>query len=97
MDLKIGSFFNAARSATTNAASSFYGFGKDILRKGCSACTSLAYKVSQVAGRFIPNAVSNAVQTYPKTVTLVAGIGVTVVVGAVVSRFFPKNDGQGDV
>jgi len=94
MDLKIGSFFSAARTATTNAVSSVYGFGKDILSKGCSACSFLANKVNQVAGRFIPTAVSNTVQAHPRGFAFVAGVGATVAVVAVVSRFFPRGDGS---
>ncbi|KAG6559559.1 hypothetical protein RHABOEDO_000561 [Candidatus Rhabdochlamydia oedothoracis] len=93
MDLKIGSFFSAACTATTTVASSVYGFGKDILSKGCSVCSSLTGKVGQVAGRFIPTAVSNTVQAYPKTFSFVTGVGVTVAVGSVVCRFFAKSDG----
>lgn len=94
MDLKIGSFFSAARTATTNAASSVYGFSKDILSKGYSTCFFLADRVSQVAGRFIPTAVSNTVQTYPRSFAFAAGAGAAVVVGAVVFRFFPRGDGS---
>lgn len=94
MDLKIGSFFSAARTATTNAASSVYGFGKDILSKGSSACSFLADKVTQVAGRFIPTAVSNTVQAYPKSFAFAAGAGVVVAVCIVASRFFSKGDGS---
>lgn len=93
MDLKIGSFFSAARTATTNAASSVYGFGKDMLGKGYSVCYSLTEKVCQVAGRFIPDAVSNTVKAYPRSFSFAAGAGVAVAVGAVAFRFFSKGDG----
>lgn len=92
--MNIQGFFSAAYTTTANAASSVYGFGKDIVGKGCSVCSSLADKVKLVAGRFIPTAVSNTVQAYPKSFAFAAGVGATVAVVAVVSRFFPRGDGS---
>jgi len=72
----------------TNAASSVYGFGKDILSKGCSACFLLADKVSQVAGRFIPTAVSNTAQTYSKSFACAGGLFLGGAITHVAYRFF---------
>ncbi len=91
--MNIQGFFSAAYTTTANAASSVYGFGKDMVGKGCSVCSSLLSKVSQVAGRYIPSVVSNTVQAYPKSFSFAAGAGVAVVVGIVASRFFSKSDG----
>ncbi|HEV3270021.1 MAG TPA: hypothetical protein VGZ69_05170 [Candidatus Rhabdochlamydia sp.] len=90
MDLKIGSFFSSARTATANAASSVYGFGKYLVEKGCSMCSPLASKVSEFTGKFIPNVVSNTVQAYPKSFGLVAGVGLS----TIVYQVFLKSKGQ---
>lgn len=91
--MNIQGFFSAAYTTTANAASSVYGFGKDILGKGCSVCSSLADKVKLVAGRLIPTAISNTVQAYPKSFSFAAGAGVAVAVSIIASRFFFQGDG----
>ena len=58
-------FLSAAYNTTANAASNVYGFSKDLFGKGYTVCSSLANRVSQVAGRFIPEAVSNTVKAHP--------------------------------
>jgi hypothetical protein len=90
MNLNIGNFFSAARTATANTASNVYGFSKDMLGKGYSVCSSLLDKVGQVAGRCIPNAVSNIVKAHPKSFSFVAGVATTVASGAVIYRVFFK-------
>lgn len=86
--MNIQGFFSAAGTAIANTASSVCGFGKYLIDKGYSACSPLASKVSEFAGRFIPNAVSNTVQAHPKGFSFIAGVGAAVVVGAVASRLF---------
>lgn len=88
--MNIRGFFNSAYATTANAASSVYVFGKDIAGKGYSLCSSLADKVKLVARRFVPTAVSNTVQAYPKSFACVSGIVIGGAVIHVASRFFSR-------
>ena len=88
--MNIRGFFNSTYATTANAASSVYVFGKDIVGKGFSLCSSLADKVQLVAGRFIPNAVSNTVQAYPKSFAYISGIAIGGSVVHATSRFFSR-------
>ncbi len=81
--MKIPECVSNACTATANAVSSFYGWG-------CSTCSSLTTKVAQVAGRFIPTAVSNIVKAYPKSFGVAVGIAGTLAIVGIASRLFPR-------
>ncbi|MGB7128176.1 MAG: hypothetical protein WBD50_03675 [Candidatus Rhabdochlamydia sp.] len=79
--MKIPGFLSTAYTATASAVSNFYGWGS-------SACSSLARKVGQVAGRFIPTAVSNTVQAYPKSFACISGGAIVGTVGSIAFKYF---------
>ncbi|MGL5264309.1 MAG: hypothetical protein ACRDAI_07075 [Candidatus Rhabdochlamydia sp.] len=72
--MNIGNGLNAIGRFTVDTSLSVYGFGRDAFAKGCSVCSSLAARVIQIAGKAIPNAVSNTVKANPKSFCFAAGI-----------------------
>ena len=86
--MNIRGFLSAAYNTTANVASNAYGFGKDLLGKGCTVCSSLANRVGQVAGRFIPKAVSNTVKAHPMKFACAGSAVVGGVAALVISRVF---------
>ncbi|MDR2539578.1 MAG: hypothetical protein LBC45_03090 [Chlamydiales bacterium] len=89
--MNIQGFFSAVRTATTNAASNVYGFSKDLLGKSYN---KVSEKVSEIARRVIPTAVSNTVQAHPKLSGFAFGITATVGIGLAIYQIFFKNKGQ---
>ncbi|MGL5627029.1 MAG: hypothetical protein ACRDDW_05910 [Candidatus Rhabdochlamydia sp.] len=88
--MAIGSYLSAIRNFTVDTTSTVYTFSKDAILRGYSACSSLAVRVTQIAARAIPNAVSNAVKAHPKRSYFVAGIA-TSIVGSVAYNYFFNN------
>ena len=89
--MNIQGFFSAVYNTATSATSGVYGFGKNVLGKGYSACSSLAHKVGQIAGRYIPTTVSSTVQAYPKSFSFAAGFSASSITGAIIYQVFLKN------
>ena len=79
-------------NAIVNAGSSALNFGKDWIGKGFAGGCSLAEKVSQVAQRYIPDAVSKTVKAHPKSFSFVAGLGVAGVSATLIYRVFLKSN-----
>ncbi|MGL4539927.1 MAG: hypothetical protein ACRCU0_03000 [Candidatus Rhabdochlamydia sp.] len=72
--MNIGNGLNAIGRFTVDTSLSVYGFGRDTFAKGCSVCSSLAARIIQIAGKAIPNAVSNTVKANPKSFCFAAGV-----------------------
>jgi hypothetical protein len=92
--MNIGNGLNAIGRFTADTALTVYTFSKDAILRGCSACSSLAVRVTQIAARAIPNAVSNAVKAHPKRSYFAAGIATGIVASVAYNYFFnnKKND-----
>lgn len=94
--MAIGNCLSTIRNAAASAASTVYDFGKDLVGKGAALCSSLAEKVSQVAGRCIPNVVSKAVTEHGKIASFIAGVGVAGIAAAVGYRILSNSNKQAE-
>lgn len=83
--MNIGSGLNAISRFTVDKATAVYTFSKDAIMKGCSKCSSLAVRVTQIATRAIPNAVSNTVKANPKSFSCALGV---IIGGSIIGAIF---------